>query len=264
MPAAPSLREVQSHFLDALYDGDPAVAAVLVDGAGLDAEARVQVYRNSGTLTHTDTLRTTYPAVLALVGADFFESAAMLYRRAHRSTSGNLQAFGAEFPAFLASFPNAQSLAYLADVARLEWLRQEAALAADIAPLRTEALQEILVSTKGMLRLELLPSVRLFASRHAVLTLWRYTMAADGKRLQLPAEGEQVVLWRSGAEVAMACLDPASFGCVAALSRGTPIDVAHREALALNPDFAWSACIGSLLSESLITAFHPTTEDTVQ
>ena len=264
MPAAQSLRDVQSHFLDALYDGDPAAAAALVEGAGLDAEARVRVYRNSGLLTHTDTLRTTYPAVLALVGEDFFESAAMLYRRAHRSTSGNLQAFGSEFPAFLASFPNTQSLAYLADVARLEWLRQEVALAADIAPLRSAALQEILVITKGMLRLDLHPSVHLFSSRHAVLTLWRYAMAADGIRLQLPAEGEQVVLWRSGAEVAMTTVDAASFSCIAALSRGTPIDVAHREALALDPDFDWSTCIGTLLNESLVTAFHPITEDTAQ
>lgn len=262
MPAAPSLRSVQSHFLDALYDGDPDVVAALIDGAGLDVQARVRVYRNSGLLTHTETLRTTYPAVLALVGEDFFESAAMLYRRAHRSTSGNLQDFGAEFPAFLASFPNAQSLTYLTDVAKLEWLRQEAALAVASAPLRSAALQEILVTTNGMLRLELHPSVRLFASRHAVLTLWRYAMAADGQRLQLPAEGEQLVLWRSGAEVAMASLDAASFACICALSRGMPIDDAHHEALALDPDFAWSTCIGTLLSESLITAFHPITKDT--
>lgn len=262
MPVACSLRELQSRFLAALYDGDTAAAAAMVEGAGLDAEARVRVYRNSGTLIQTDTLRTTYPAVLALVGEDFFESVAMQYRRVHPSASGNLQVFGSEFAAFLESLPSAQQLAYLADVARLEWLRQEVALAADITPIHATALQEFYISPRGALCLELDPSVRLFASRHAVLTLWRYAMTADGERLQLPSEGEQIVLWRSGAEVAMAIVDAASFVCIAALLQGASIDAAHGEALARDPHFDVAACIGSLLEETLITVIHPAAEDT--
>ena len=257
MPAACSLRELQDRFLTALYDGDRTMAAALVEGAGLDAQARVQVYRNSGTLIHTDTLRTTYPAVLALVGEDFFESAAMQYRCAHPSTSGNLQAFGSTFAAFLESLPGAQQLAYLADVARLEWLRQEVALAADITPALAAAPQEFPVSNKGALRLELHPSLRLFASPHAVLTLWRYAMAADAGRLQLPAEGEHVAMWRSGADVAMTAVDAASFVCITALLQGASIDAAASEALALDPHCDVAACIDSLLEEALVMVIHP-------
>lgn len=262
MPAASSLRELQSRFLAALYDGDAVAAAAMVDGAGLDAEARVRIYRNSGTCIHGDALRTTYPAVLALTGEDFFESAAIQYRRSHPSASGNLQGFGSEFAAFLESLPGAQQLAYLADVARLEWLRQEVALAADITPIYATGLQEFYRSPRGALCLELDPSVRLFASRHAVLTLWRYAMTADGERLQLPGEGEQIMLWRSGAEVAMAIVDAASFACIAALLQGASIDVAHDEALARDPHFDVAACIGSLLEETLITVIHPAAEET--
>ncbi|MBS0455995.1 MAG: putative DNA-binding domain-containing protein [Proteobacteria bacterium] len=262
MSDASSLRDLQNRFLAALYDGDRAAAAALVEGAGLDAEARVRVYRNSGTLTHTETLRTTYPAVLALVGEDFFESAAMRYRRAHPSHSGNLQDFGSEFAAFLESLPGAQQLEYLADVARLEWLRQEVVLAADITPLHATALQDVPVASRGALCLELDPSVRLFASRHAVLTLWRYAMGAHSERLQLPAEGERIVLWRSGAEVAMTAVDAASLVCIAALSQGASIDAATCQALASDPDFDVAACIGSLMEESLIVFIHPATEDT--
>ena len=262
MPAACLLRDLQNRFLAALYDGDSSAAAALVEGAGLDAEARVRVYRNSGTLTHTDTLRITYPAVLALVGEDFFESAAMQYRRTHPSHSGNLQEFGSAFAAFIESLPGAQHLDYLADVARLEWLRQEVALVADVTPIHAVALQEMYVSSKGALCLELHQSVRLFASRHAVLTLWNYATGSNGERLRLPEDGEQVVLWRSGAEVAMTTVDAASFICVAELLRGSSIDVAHSKALASNPRFDVAACIGSLLEETLVTGVLPAAEDT--
>ncbi len=263
MRDACSLRELQDRFLAALYDGDCAAAAALVEGAGLDAEARVRVYRNSGTLTHTDALRTTYPAVLAFVGEDFFESAAMQYRRVHPSASGNLQVFGSEFAAFLESLPSAQQLAYLADVARLEWLRQEVALAIDIAPIDTAALQEFCISYRGALRLELDPGMRLFASRHAVLTLWNYAMAPTGEQLQLPDDGEQIVLWRSGAEVAMAAVDAASFICISELSHNASIDAAISKARARDPHFDVDACIGSLLDEAQVTAIHPTAKDTL-
>ena len=196
MSAACSLRDLQDRFLAAIYDGDDVAAAELVDGAGLDPDARLRVYRNNSLLNHTRALRDSFPAALALVGEDFFDSAAMQYRRAHPSTSGNLQDFGAEFPEFLESLPGTRSLPYLGDVTRLEWLRQEVALSALDA------------------------SFRLLASPHAVLTIWTYAMAASGERLQLPTGGECVVLWRCDAEVAMAVVDAANFAGLAAQRDG--------------------------------------------
>lgn len=265
MHAACSLRDLQSRFLAALYDGDSAVAAAMVEGAGLDAQARVQVYRNSAALTHTDTLRTTYPAVLALVGDNFFESAAVQYRRAHPSTSGNLQDFGARFAEFIGALPNTYQLPYLADVARLEWLRQTVALAADATPLSAAAMQQASVPAQAhdKLCIALHPSVRLFASQHAVLTLWRYAMDPPAERLQLPTEGEHVVLWRSDTEVAMASVDAASFTCIEALSRGVSLDDACHEALIRDAQFDVTACIGSLVEQAVITAIHPVPEETL-
>lgn len=260
MRAACSLRELQNRFLAALYDRGSAAAVALVERTGLDAEARVRIYRNSGTLAHTDVLRTTYPAVLALVGEDFFESAAMRYRCAHPPHSGNLQDFGSGFATFLESLPGAQQLAYLADVARLEWFRQEVALAADASPLSATALQQTAIPAPAKLHIDLHPSVRLLASEHAVLTLWRYAMAPHGERLQLPIQGEQIVLWRSGAEVAMTTVDAASFACIEALARSVSLDDACREALVRDRRFDVAACIGSLIEQSLITAIYATSE----
>ncbi len=201
MSAACSLRDLQARFLAALYDGDDAAAAELVEGAGLEADARLRIYRNNSLLNHTGALRDSFPATLALVGEDFFESAAMRFRRAHPSASGNLQDFGADFPSFLETLPGAGALPYLGDVARLEWLRQAVALTPQSDPRS---------------------SVRRFASRHAVLTLWHYAMANGGERLSLPVEGENVVLWHRDGEVAMAAVDAADFSRIGAELPITP------------------------------------------
>ncbi len=258
MPAAPALRELQRGFADAVLGHGGGDAARWVAGAGLTPAARLQIYANAIASTQIDTLRAAYPAVLALVGAEFFEAAAARYRRLHPSTRGNLQAFGAEFPAFLAGMPEAAALAYLPDVARLEWLRQECALAADAAPLDPAALAAL--DDDGPLRPALHPSLRLLASAHPLLTIWRYAIAPEGGRLQLDGRGEQVLLWRDGGDVALAAMEAASYACVAALAAGRDLDAAHAEALAADADFDLAACLQSLIAQGLVVAFTQTGE----
>ncbi len=258
MSAAPALRELQRGFADAVLSrgGD---AVHWVAGAGLSPSARLQVYANAIAGTQIDTLRGTYPAVRALVGEDFFEAAAARYRLQHPSTRGNLQAFGGAFADFLATMPEAAALAYLPDVARLEWLRQEAALAAAATALDPATLAAAL-DDASPLRLVLHPSLRLLASAHPLLTIWRYAIAPGDGRLQLDGRGERVALWRDGGAVAMAALDAASHACIAALAVGCDLDAAHAEGLAADAHFDLAACLRSLLDQSLIVAFTHTGE----
>ena len=258
MPAAPALRELQRGFADAVL-GRGDAGARWVAGAGLAPTARLQVYANAIARTQIDTLRATYPAVLALVGAEFFEAAAARYRLRHPSTRGNLQAFGAAFAGFLAALPEAAALAYLPDVARLEWLRQEAALAADAEPIDPAAWLAAL-DAPTPLQLVLHPSLRLLASAHPLLTIWRYAIAPAGDRLQLDGRGEQVVLWRDGGEVALAATDAASHACIAALASGHDLDAAQAVALAVDADFDLAACLRSLIAQGLVVAFTQTGE----
>ena len=258
MSPAPALRELQRGFAEAVL-GRGGDAVHWVVGAGLPPSARLRVYANAIADTQIDTLRGTYPAVLALVGAEFFEAAAARYRLRHPSTRGNLQTFGGAFADFLAALPEAAALAYLPDVARLEWLRQEAALAADAAPLDPVALATAL-DDASPLQLALCPSLRLLASAHPVLTIWRYATSPESERLQLDGRGERVALWRDGGAVAMAALDAASHACIAALAVGCDLDAAHAEGLAADAHFDLVACLRSLLDQGLIVAFTPTGE----
>ncbi len=76
------------------------------------------------------------PSIERLVGEDFFKGAASLFIGASSSHPRPvLIEYGEAFPAFLESFEPARGLPYLADVARLEWLRHAAYHAADRVPL---------------------------------------------------------------------------------------------------------------------------------
>ena len=248
----PSLLEYQRQFMAALFArGDASIAAAIA-GNGLEPAARLRIYRHMVEATYADALRTTYPATLALVGAAFFEQCAQRFGATHPARSGNLQDYGDGFAAFLEGLPQTRGLPYLGDVARLEWLRQEAALAADAPALPAGAIAAIVQQPAAALALH--PSVRLLPSRHAVLTVFRYAMEPDDAGLRLPATGEQVLLWRDGDGIAMTALDAASFACIAALARGCSLAVAANDARALDPEFELGACMRSFGAHGLIVA----------
>lgn len=253
MPAAPRLRELQQGFADALSGRGDAVST-WIEGAGLAPTARLQIYRHAVAGTLEAALRDSYPVVLALVGEDFFEVLVARYRLQHPSTSGNLQHFGAALADFIAQMPEAQALGYLPDVARLEWLRQTAALAAEATAVEAAALVRAAEREPEHLQLWLHPSVQLLRSDHAVLTIWQWCQAADGSELRLDGSAEQVLLWRDGHEVAMALLDPATYACIEALHEGKPLAAACAAATGMDGDFNPEPCLRDLLAQGLIVA----------
>lgn len=247
MHAAPALLEAQRRFLAALYDDvEPGPVASIV-GNGLEPAARLRIYRNSCNEIQAGALRTTYPAVLALVGGAFFEQTARGYRAAYPSQSGNLQTFGQRFADYLAGLSAVHALPYLSDVARLEWLRQESALSGDLAASLID----------GSTQTGLHPGVRLLASPYPVLTIWRYAMQPTDAGLDFADAGEQVVLWREDDQVAMAALDPASFACIESLARGGTLDDAYQAGRKQDLDFDFAACIESLVDRGLLAVLPP-------
>ncbi|MGH8112960.1 MAG: HvfC/BufC family peptide modification chaperone [Rhodanobacteraceae bacterium] len=250
MHTAPSLLECQRRFMAALYAPDEPGPIESIAGNGLEPAARMRIYRHSCEGTQVSALRTTYPGVLALVGAAFFDQCARGYRRAYASHSGNLQAFGGHFADYLATVPGARTLPYLPDVARLEWLRQQAVLAADAEALSAMEFEFAWMVPESTFALH--PSVQRIASPHAVLSIFRYALEPGDEGLQLPDSGENVLLWREDGEVAMAAVDAASFACIDALACGQTVARANAAAQAVDPAFDVSACMGSFAERGLL------------
>lgn len=249
-----ALLETQRRFLAALYDDSAPGPADQIAGNGLEPAARMRIYRHSCEAIQGDALHTSYPAVLALVGEAFFEQTVRGYRVACRSHSGNLQSFGSNFAEYLEGVPSLLALAYLPDVARLEWLRQRAALAGESADCPSAPVASNFDPARADLVVKLHPSARLLASRHAVLSIWRYAMHPTAARLALPAAGERVIVWREDGQVTIAALDPASFACIASLARGDTLATAAGAGRGEDFKFDFPACIESLVRRGLVVA----------
>lgn len=257
MSTASALLECQRRFMAALYGRGESGHGDGIVGAGLEPADRLRIYRHSSEQIHIAALRLAYPAALALVGEAYFEQAAQSYRLARPARRGNLQGFGDGFGAFLESLPQSGSLPYLGDVARLEWLRQEAALAGDAEPQSMDEFARALSdSGSGTSTVALHPSVRLFASAHPVVAIWRYAMQPGPDRLTLPDAGDRVLLWREAGRIAMAAVHDASFACLEALAHGRSLDAANGAARSLDPDFDLPACLAGLLENGLVVALN--------
>lgn len=256
MTTVPSLHKLQQDFM-AWVLGDTASCAVdSVRGNGLTREARLGIYRNIVFNNLTGTLATAYPAVKALVGEDFFDNAATRYIREEPSRSGNLQDYGAQFPALLARLPQATSLPYLADVARLEWARQESLLAPDAEALDPARLMDVPEDRQHALRLQLHPSLRLVDSVHPVLDIWQFCQNPEGERPNLSGDGQCVMLWRSANQIAMRAIDAGMRVLLHSMQNGAGLIAAHDAAIAANEHFDLDTALRGLFADALVTAYE--------
>jgi hypothetical protein len=163
-----------------------APALCLIDAPAPVAAARLAVYRNTVLANVTAALRSTYPAIWRLVGEAYFGKVAHDFIVRHPSTCGDLTPVGAMFPEYLTELHRDDEYAYLGDVARLEWLIQEALLAADHPPFDLTRLSLVAPAEYDGLRFVLHPALRRFESRYPVRRIWEsIDLAAGGDRLAL-------------------------------------------------------------------------------
>jgi hypothetical protein len=168
----PTLRELQTRVMRAILDGMPGEAAAWVRGDGAQAVERLGIYANNARTNFIESLHLSFPAVRRLVGDDYFDQCARDFRAIHPSRSGDLQHTGAEFAAYLATLHAGGEFRYLPDVARFEWLHQEALIAPDHAPFDVQRLAGIDPAAAEHLCFRLHPSARLFASPFPVAEIW--------------------------------------------------------------------------------------------
>lgn len=241
----PSLSELQRGFAAATLFGERAALSALgIVAGGLDAAARLAIYRNNVLGNYRKALGATYPVVRALVGAAFFGAAIEAFVHAHPSTRGDVNRYGGELARFLATYPPARSLPYLPDVARLEWAIDQAGIAADAPHLDLAALAAVPLDELSRLHFRLHPSARLLVSPYPVFSIWQVHQAGhEDERVDLGAGGDALLVLRVASTVGVERL---SRGCHAFL-----LALGHNLALADAVDHAVAADAAFQLGEAL-------------
>jgi hypothetical protein len=251
----PSLRDLQSAFVDATFGGPgTAVLADWVVAGGMQPEARLAIYRRNVFHNLRDALRDVHPVVVRLVGDDFFAQTADAYIRDHRSQSGNLHDFGESFAGFLGGYAPADALPYLADTARVEWLVHRAFHAADHATLALSRLANIDAAEYGQLRFQLHPSCGFVASPYPVDRIWEVNQPGHTgpDTVDLGSGATRLLVRRSGAGVVIEALDAGTFALLSALATGGALSLAAAGALAANQGFALAHCLSTRVGDGTL------------
>ena len=115
----------QAQFAKSLLDPAKGVPDFVSRTQGEPSNKRFNVYRNNVMVSLTEALLDSYPVVAQLVGEEFANAMARVFAGDNLPTSPVLLEYGAGYGDFIAGFEPAQSLPYLADIARLEgaWLK---------------------------------------------------------------------------------------------------------------------------------------------
>ena len=210
-----SLARVEAAFLDAILDPRDGVLS-----PGLE------VYRRNVRANLGGALAAAYPVVRRLVGDAFFDEAALRYVRANASRSGDLHEYGGAFASFLEVYEPARKLAYLADVARLEWACHESHHAAGAEPFDMAALARVAVESLGEVRFRLHPAARLMRSAHPIAAIWEANQPhRDGTPARIEGS-DHVVVRREGLVVRVQSVAAAEWTLLAAFAAGAGLEAA--------------------------------------
>ena len=218
---------------------------------------RIAIYRNNILANYRNALGTSYPVVLRLVGRPFFDAAVDAFVRERPSTSGDLNVYGGDFGDFLARYPYAGDLPYLADVAHLEWAIDEAQRAAD-----HERAPHAVLNVLGAIPPDLLPAIvigldpscRIVASSFPVLRIWRVNQAdfAGDQQVDLAEGADRLLVRRDADGVSIARLDPGTFAWLRSLHSEHRLAQALESAQAEDAAFDLAAALSAHIAAGTI------------
>ncbi len=239
---------------------DPeALAGAVRDDRPIPAELRLRIYRNNTLLGLVDPLASTFAVTAQLVGEAFFLRMAGDFVRAHPPRRPELLAYGQEFPGFIAAYPAAATVPYLADVARLELAWTFAYNAPDRDPLPPQALGAFAPEQLETLRLVPHPSLRFVASRWPVMAIWQAHQSEGGPDgpIDLEAGDDMLLVYRPRQDTLIRKVGAGAFAFVMALAARQTLAAACTSALSGDPDFDVAGELSALLSAELFAEAIP-------
>lgn len=251
-----TFQDSQNAFAAALLHPDLPLPHGITTARGTADPLRFAVYRNNVHVSLTTALAQRFPVTQRLVGSDFFTGMARVYAATHKPSSPLIMQYGEGFPAFIAAFPPAASVPYLADVARIEVAWSEAYHAADGPPLDVARLAAIAPERIADLVLALHPSARLVRSDFPVGSIWS---AHQGETVTSVSDwrAEAVLIVRPDMQVEIRILPEGDAEFLACVLDGATLGEAAQAAFAVAADFDFGSALIGLTTLGAFSAFEP-------
>ena len=244
--------------MSGVLDGDNAA---LDPWLAPDARSRagLSVYRNTVAKARADALSGLFPTVERLVGADWFRQAALTFAGRNPPRTPVLDDYGLDYPAWLAAFPPALEMPYLAPVARLDLSWSRAHRSPDAPILSAAGLSAMTAPVLFASRAVLHPSVQVFWFDWTAPTIW-LANRPDAEPVQdvvWTDTPEGLVILRPGMTVTQRRLSRSEWAFLDACRCGRTLGQAATIALRPDPHADLSQIFASLLSVGVFTHLEP-------
>lgn len=243
----------------ASFDGLAAAIRAPIDRLANDrsprANAGLAVYRNNVRSAFHRALAETFPVVRDLVGAEFFQFAALAYFDRHPARSQLVARYGDQFPVFLEMFEPARSVPYLADVARIEiaWLQSYHAPDANVlGPARFALLAR--ERCEG-LRLVFHPSVRWVSSDFPAHTIWTHCRRKEAAALNAPEQAETTLFARPRHQVESRTVSDVTLRLLRVLISGETIGQAFAQAASVASADHAARALTEIVAAGVVTSY---------
>jgi hypothetical protein len=177
----PGLHRLQREMMSKILREEAAQGLPIAPDGPFTPDERFSIYKNNTHLILRDLLKDIFPVTTVLLGDKFLNYAAAEFIKTFPPESGDMNGYGADFPAYLAHLPQLNQFPYVPDVARLEWLAHESYLSPR-RPAMTGAMLEAAEDPLN-LKLHIQPHVFLLQSAWPVDKLW-HEVSAIGAALE--------------------------------------------------------------------------------
>jgi hypothetical protein len=253
-----------SIFARALLNPEASLPSGIITRSGADPMRRFSVYRNNVVTSLIDAMGDAYPVVSLLVGEDFFRAMAHEFVCAHPPRSPVMVHYGEGFADFISRFSPAESIPYLADIARLEWQRVVSWHAIDMSPLAAEDVETLLNRPEQLAQSTwtLHPTAALLQSKFSIVSVWAAHQLPSAAAIESalaktdPNMPESALVIRCGLDVLVLGLTYAEASFVESLLSGDSLQGAAERALIKAETFDLSLMLRLLLQSGALVGFE--------
>ena len=212
----------------------PDATALVIGDTRASAARRIHVYQHMYRARIVEALEAQFPRVARWLGAEAFTRLGAAYIADEPSRHPSLRFLGRRFPDWLASRAPAEARPdALADLARLEWAREDVFDAVDEPTLTIDVIRASAPDRFGEIPLRLVAAARRVRLARPVAALWDAigptAREVDPSILDAVAEanaaretgGESLLVWRQGITVFHRATDAAESAALDTIAAGT-------------------------------------------
>ena len=203
------LRELQQQFAQEVLFSTVTDLRETIQPHGIEPHRRLQIYKNNIDSTLAESLQNVFPVTCAIVGEEFFKFAARKYLAENPPASGNLHDYGKRFPEFIGVMKELAELAYVVDVARMDWACHAAFHSVATASVPLNVLTRFASEDHERLVLVLHPSVTAISSSFPIFDIWNFAgqRSGEGEVPDIYSGGQSVVILRNDDETKVIHID---------------------------------------------------------